>query len=73
MFSRIVGDRPVAEIEAPELVSVFRRIEARGVRETVHRAKQDGAYLVTGVNASNGDLFEGSGTVELLIEADVSA
>jgi hypothetical protein len=68
-----VGDRPVAEIEAPELVSVFRRIEARGVRETVHRAKQDGAYLVTGVNASNGDLFEGSGTVELLIEADVSA
>jgi integrase len=36
-----VGDRPVAEIEAPELVNVFRRIEARGVRETVHRAKQD--------------------------------
>jgi integrase len=34
-------DRPVAGIEAPELVSVFRRIEARGVRETVHRAKQD--------------------------------
>ena len=32
-----------------------------------------GAYLVTGVDASNGDLFEGSGSVELLILADVSA
>ena len=32
-----------------------------------------GAYLVTGVDASNGDLFEGNGTVELLIVADVSA
>jgi hypothetical protein len=32
-----------------------------------------GAYVVTGINASNGDLFEGGGTVELLIEADVSA
>jgi hypothetical protein len=32
-----------------------------------------GAYVVTGVDASNGDLFEGNGTVELLIVADVSA
>jgi hypothetical protein len=32
-----------------------------------------GAYLVTGVDAANGDLFEGNGTVELLIVADVSA
>ena len=32
-----------------------------------------GAYVVTGVDASNGDLFEGNGTVELLIEADVSS
>ena len=31
-----------------------------------------GAYVVTGVNASTGDLFEGNGTVELLIEADVA-
>ena len=31
-----------------------------------------GAYAVTGVNASTGDLFEGNGTVELLIEADVA-
>ena len=33
--------RPVTAIETPELLSVLRRIEARGVRETVHRAKQD--------------------------------
>ena len=32
-----------------------------------------GAYVVTGVDASNGDLFEGNGTVELLIVADVSS
>ena len=31
-----------------------------------------GAYLVTGVDASTGDLFEGNGTVELLIGDDVS-
>jgi hypothetical protein len=31
-----------------------------------------GAYIVTGVDASTGDLFEGGGTVELLIEDDVA-
>ena len=31
-----------------------------------------GAYVVTGVDASTGDLFEGNGTVELLIVADVA-
>jgi hypothetical protein len=31
-----------------------------------------GAYVVAGVNASTGELFEGNGTVELLIEADVA-
>ena len=36
-----LGGHPIAEIEAPELVAVFRRMEARGVRETVHRARQD--------------------------------
>jgi integrase len=37
-----LGDRPITEpLKAPELVSVFRRIEARGVRETVRRARQD--------------------------------
>jgi integrase len=40
-----IGDRPVAEIETPEIVAVLERMEARGVRETVHRAKQDGEAI----------------------------
>lgn len=35
-----LGPRPIAEITAPELLGVLRRIEARGVIETAHRAKQ---------------------------------
>jgi integrase len=34
-----IGSRPVAEIEAPELLSVLRRIESRGAIETAHRAR----------------------------------
>jgi integrase len=37
----LLGERPVTEIEAPELLGVLRRIEARGARETVHRALKD--------------------------------
>ncbi|HAF43522.1 MAG TPA: integrase [Gallionellaceae bacterium] len=33
-----LGKRPVAEITAPELLSVIRKIEARGALETAHRA-----------------------------------
>jgi hypothetical protein len=33
-----IGKRPIAEINAPELLSVLRRIEKRGVRETERRA-----------------------------------
>jgi len=33
-----IGQRPIAEIAAPELLSVLRRIEKRGVRETERRA-----------------------------------
>lgn len=33
-----IGGRPVAEITAPELLTVVRRIEARGALETAHRA-----------------------------------
>lgn len=36
-----IGARPVAEISAPELLTVLRRIEARGAIETAHRAKQN--------------------------------
>lgn len=33
-----IGGRPVAEVTAPELLAVLRRIEARGALETAHRA-----------------------------------
>lgn len=34
-----IGRRPLREIEAPELLAVLRRIEARGAIETAHRVK----------------------------------
>jgi integrase len=33
-----IGERPIAEITAPELLTVMRRIECRGAVETAHRA-----------------------------------
>jgi len=36
-----IGARPIHEIEAPELLQVMRRIEARGVIDTLHRALQN--------------------------------
>ncbi len=36
-----LGGRPITAIETPELLGVLRRIESRGVRETVRRARQD--------------------------------
>jgi integrase len=36
-----VGKRPIAEIKAPELLGVLRRIESRGALETAHRAMQN--------------------------------
>lgn len=36
-----IGARPVAEITAPDLLSVLQRIEHRGVLETAHRALQN--------------------------------
>ena len=36
-----LGQRPVADIRAPELLSVLRRIESRGAVETAHRAMQN--------------------------------
>lgn len=34
-----IGGRPIAEIEAPELLTVFRRVIARNAIETAHRLK----------------------------------
>ena len=36
-----LGNRPVGEISAPELLAVLRRIENRGAVETAHRAMQN--------------------------------
>lgn len=36
-----LGGRPVAEITAPEVLAVLRRIEARGAVDTAHRAMQN--------------------------------
>lgn len=34
-----IGDRPIAEISAPELLAVLRKMEKRGAVETAHRAR----------------------------------
>ncbi len=34
-----IGNRPIAEIKAPELLAVLRRVESRGALETAHRVK----------------------------------
>ena len=34
-----IGNNPIAKITAPELLTVFRRIEQRGTLDTAHRAK----------------------------------
>lgn len=36
-----IGKRPVAQITAPELLTVLRRIESRGTLDTAHRALQN--------------------------------
>lgn len=41
-----VGQRPVAEIKAADLLAVLRRIEARGRHETAHRTRADLSRLL---------------------------
>ena len=36
-----IGKRPIADVKAPELLAVLRRIESRGALETAHRAMQN--------------------------------
>lgn len=36
-----IGKRPIADIEAPELLKVLTRLEQRGVIETAHRARSE--------------------------------
>ncbi len=35
-----LGNRPISELAAPELLTVLRRIEGRGAEETAHRVRQ---------------------------------
>lgn len=35
----VLGERPLAEIKAPELLAMLRRVEARGALETAHRIR----------------------------------
>lgn len=35
-----IGNRPISEIDAPEMLKLLRRIEDRGAHETAHRTKQ---------------------------------
>lgn len=36
-----IGDRPISELRAPELLAALRRIEQRGAVDTAHRVKQN--------------------------------
>ena len=36
-----IGSRPIAEISAPEVLTVLRRIDARGARYTAHKVKSE--------------------------------
>ncbi|WP_321907439.1 tyrosine-type recombinase/integrase [Paraburkholderia sp. J11-2] len=36
-----LGERPIAEIKAPEVLAVLRRVEARGALDTAHRVHQN--------------------------------
>lgn len=36
-----LGQRPIADIEAPEILAVLRRIDGRGARYTAHRARSE--------------------------------
>lgn len=53
-----IGKQPIANITPPQVLEVMRRIEARGVVETAHRASQDSSQvfryaLATGKAATN--------------------
>ncbi|TDY25762.1 integrase [Paraburkholderia sp. BL6665CI2N2] len=40
-----IGGRPISQITAQELLAALRKIEARGVYETAHRARQDCGHV----------------------------
>lgn len=40
-----IGDRPIADVEPPELLACLRRVEARGAIDTAHRAQQNAGQV----------------------------
>ena len=40
-----MGNRPISEIKAPELLAALRRVESRGALDTAHRAKQNAGQI----------------------------
>lgn len=40
-----IGERPIGEIKAPELLSAMRRVESRGALETAHRIRTIGGQV----------------------------
>src|SRR5690606_32049491 len=36
-----LGKRPIAEIDAPEILSALKRVDARGARYTAHRLRSE--------------------------------
>ncbi len=40
-----LGHRPISDITAPELLSVLKRIESKGILETAHRVKQTAGQI----------------------------
>jgi hypothetical protein len=39
MVGPYIGSRPIADIEAPELLAILKRLEKRGVHDTAHRVR----------------------------------
>jgi len=39
MVGPYIGSRPIADIEAPELLAILKQLEKRGVRDTAHRVR----------------------------------
>jgi integrase len=58
-----IGGRPIAEINAPDLLAVVRRIEARGALETAHRARGNCGQVFRYAIATERSLRDPSGDI----------
>jgi integrase len=58
-----IGGRPIAEIIAPDLLAIVRRIEARGALETAHRARGNCGQVFRYAIATGRSLRDPSGDI----------